>query len=170
MLRRRAGLVCPKCNVGACKDPIVTGIFEDVLQRHGGIAEAMDEESFKLALEKVEGYQSAREGLRGRRRGRVWEDVRSKGVDQWVNEKRAQILDDENRLPCYLRTFCDTLEKAYEVCGLCHSPRSFTLIVLSLFKPALSTVKSLALGMTVLLLASVIRSRCCDILASADKR
>ena len=78
-------------------------VLEDVPHGHRGVREAVDEERFELALEEVQGHHGASEGLQGRGIGRaIAIDVRSEEIEEWVNDERSGIFDQEDGLPGYL--------------------------------------------------------------------
>ena len=91
----------------AGEEPVVSGVLEDVEERHGGQREAVDEESLELALDKVQHDHPKGQGLQGR--GAIVEggqrvDVRAEVVEERVDEERAEVLDDEDGTPGDLRT------------------------------------------------------------------
>ena len=78
-------------------------VLEDVAHRHGGRAEAVDEQGFEFAFEEVESYEGEGEGLEVGWSGAVGE-VGEDGVEEGVDEEGTGIFDKEDGLPCYLWT------------------------------------------------------------------
>lgn len=74
-------------------------IFEDVEERHGGGGEAVDEEGLELPFEKVQSDEDQGERLEGGGRGQA-------GVEQWVDDEGADVLDEKDGAPWDLDT-CD---------------------------------------------------------------
>lgn len=64
----------------------------------------MYEQRLVFALCKVNDAHEEREGLERGGRGGCVVDVGSEEVDEWVDEQRAEVFDDEDGAPGYLRT------------------------------------------------------------------
>lgn len=104
---RGVGRVGEVCDQDAGEQPVVGGVLEDVEERHGSQGEAVDEEGLELALEEVQHDHPEGQGLKGRRaivEGGQGVDVRTEVVEEWVNEERAEVLDDKDSTPGDLRT------------------------------------------------------------------
>lgn len=101
---RRIGPVDPVGDVQTTEDPVVSRVLEDVTSRHGGIGEAVDEKSFELTLEEVQEEQDAGECLGVRCGTGIGVEVWPEEVEERVNEHWAEIFNNKDGLPCYLRT------------------------------------------------------------------
>jgi hypothetical protein len=109
----------------------VGGILKNVEGRHGGIAEAVDEEGFEFAFEEVEGDEGAGEGLEGRGSGAGgFVDVGSGEVEERVDEEGAEIFDDKDGAPGDLEAWDGVIRRELaEWCGVREDgdiPRSLT--------------------------------------------
>lgn len=82
-------------------------VLEDVEDWHRGIGEAVDEDSFQLALDKVEDDKCEGKQLcAGSWRYRSTVMAIEKGtdeVDERVDEDRTEVFNQEDCSPCYLR-------------------------------------------------------------------
>ena len=83
--------------------PVVSAILEDVAGRHGGVAEAVDEDSFILTLQEVQGQKGADKELSI---GGVGDSIvveveqRAEGEkEECGNQERTEVLDDEDGTP-----------------------------------------------------------------------
>jgi hypothetical protein len=90
----------------ASKDPVMGRVAKDVGERHGLGGEAVDEDGFELALNKVEDRHEEDDVLDWRDGGgadfalEVGIEVGTEKVENdGVNEERAQIFDDEDGAP-----------------------------------------------------------------------
>ena len=103
----------------------MSAVLENITGRHGGIAEAVDEDRFELAFQEVDAQKGADQELRvGGVRKRLPEVVvdvvpqrkEEKGGDQ----KRTEIFNDEHGPPSNLRACAEkekSLEQALESIG-----------------------------------------------------
>lgn len=82
----------PVCNVEACQDPVVCAVLENVAGRHGGIAEAVDEDRFKFTFQEVDGQKSANQELDI---GRLGERLVEVVVNEWPKRKEEERGDQE---------------------------------------------------------------------------
>lgn len=115
----------PVGDVEACQEPVVSTVLEDVAGRHGGIAEAVDEDRFELAFQEVGAQKCADQKLGvGGVRERLIEvivDVRpQREEEEGGDQERAEIFNDEHGPPSDLRACAKKerlLEKALESIG-----------------------------------------------------
>lgn len=126
----------------------MAGILENVESRHRGVAEAVDEQRFELALEEVEGEEDAGEGLQvGGLGRRVGVDVGAGEVEERVDEEGAEVFDDEDGSPGDLEACgCVSWDVEGGFLGGGYGPRSLTWITLPSFRSRLLTVVFLSLG------------------------
>lgn len=100
-------------------------VLEDVAGRHGGIAEAVDEDRFELAFQEVDAQKGTDQELGiGGVRERLIEvvvDVRpQREEEEGGDQERAEIFNDEHGPPSDLRACAEKerlLEQALESIG-----------------------------------------------------
>lgn len=89
-------------------------VLDDVVGRHGGIAETVDVDGLELALQEMHGQELADEKLKAGSFGQLVEVV----VDQWSqrveeqdgDEQRPEVLDDKHSAPADLRACTVAIE------------------------------------------------------------
>lgn len=108
---RTVGAVCPVCEVQARHDPVVSRVLVDVADGHGRRGEAVHEEGLILALGEVDDAHEECELLQ--RRGGLVGGVeeRPREVHERVDQKRAEVLDNEDGAPGDLRTCASICER-----------------------------------------------------------
>ena len=79
------------------------GVLEDVKDGHGGGAEAVDEEGFELALGEVDHDEDQRERLEVGCATACGAGVGEVEVEEGMDQEGAEIFDEEDCAPLYLR-------------------------------------------------------------------
>lgn len=115
----------PVGDVEACQEPVVSTVLENIAGRHGGIAEAVDEDRFKFAFQEVDTQKGADQelgigGVRKRLIEVVVDVLPQREEEKGGDQKRTEIFNDEYGPPPDLRACAEkerSLEQALESIG-----------------------------------------------------
>lgn len=123
-------------------------VLEDVERRHGSSREAVNKQSFELALQEMQHTHYHGNCLELRRGFRGAVDERTTVVEERVDEEGAQVFDDKDSSPRDLGACIDALAER-SIHKSTYLPRSFTSMALLFRSPVSWTVVPVVLAIGV---------------------